>query len=135
MATRAGRQHAMLLFTVLAGLFLMHGICAPSMHGMPVSEVMPMPVSGAMSISASSPMPVASSDAPTILSGAEPTADHMAGGESCIPLRPEGMSGLFLALFLIVITLWRPKLPDGLRLIRPHWPHGPPGPASTSCAR
>jgi hypothetical protein len=65
-------------------------------------------------------------DAPVTLSGAEPTADHMQPGETCVPLRPEGMSALFLALLLIVITLWRPRLPHTPRPVHPYWPHGPP---------
>lgn len=119
MATRTGRQHAMLLFTVLAGLFLMHGLSAPSMHCMPMQVSAPMSSHADPAMSA--PMAVS-----TTVSDAAPTTDHMEAGESCIPLRPEGMAGLFLALFLIVITLWRPRLPHAPRLIHPHWPHGPP---------
>lgn len=134
MAGGTGRRRVMLLFTVLAGLFLMHGLSATSMHGTPMQgmPVRGMPMRGSMSqasmpaavhmVSATS---VPMTDAATV-SGAVPTADHMQACETCIPLRPEGMSGLFLALFLIVITLWRPGPPQILRLIRPHWPHGPP---------
>lgn len=119
----------MLLFAVLAGLFLMHGISAPSMHGMP----MPMPMGAQASIpvqaQAQASMPMATStprdDADTV-SDTVPTADRMDSCETCVPLRPEGMSGLFLALFLIVITLRRLRLTHAPLLIRPHWPHGPP---------
>jgi len=117
MAAGAGRRRATLLFTVLAGLFLMHGLSAPSMHGMP----MPMQMSSRMA----SVMP-SQTTAPDAISGAMPTTDHMQAGETCVPLRPEGLSGLFLALFLIGIALWRPRLPNARRSIRPHWPHGPP---------
>jgi hypothetical protein len=122
MATRAGRRHVMLLFAVLAGLFLMHGVSAPSMHGMPMSMSAPMsmqvsaPVSSHMDSAMSAPMP-----ATTTVSDAVPT-DHMEGCDTCVPLRPEGMAGLFL----IVIMLWRPRLPHAPRLIHPRWPHGPP---------
>jgi hypothetical protein len=105
----------MLLFTVLAGLFLMHGVSAPSMHGMP------MPMSSLSDSAMSVPMAGA-----TTVSSEVPTADHMEACETCVPLRPEGTAGLFLALFLIVITLWRPRLPQAPRLIHPHWRHGPP---------
>ncbi|MEY9864402.1 hypothetical protein ABH935_010061 [Catenulispora sp. GAS73] len=117
MAARPGRWHAMLLFTVLAGLFLMHGFSAPSMHGMPMR----------MSSHMASVMPPQAT-AQDAISGAMPTTDHMQTGETCIPLRPEGLSGLFLALFLIVIALWRPRLVFHVRLISPRWPHGPPRP-------
>ncbi|WP_194917051.1 hypothetical protein [Catenulispora rubra] len=113
MAGRAGRRHAMLLFTVLAGLFLMHGFSAPSMHGMPMSMSMQM-----------------ASHTADAASGAMPTTDHMQADETCVPLRPEGLAGLFLALFLIVIMPWRPRLAFPARLIGPRWPHGPPRPGA-----
>jgi hypothetical protein len=125
MATRAGRRHVMLLFAVLAGLFLMHGVSAPSMHGMPMSMSAPMsmqvsaPVSSHMDSAMSAPMP-----ATTTVSDAVRT--NLEGCETCVPLRPEGMAGLFQALFLIVIMLWRPRLPYAQCLIHPRWPHGPP---------
>ena len=125
MAAGPGRRRAMLLFAVLAGLFLMHGVSAPSMHGMP----MPMQASTQVSAPMSSPMDSAMPDpvaASTTVSDAVPTTDHMECCETCVPLRPEGLAGLFLALFLIVITLWRPRLPHAPRLVHPHWPHGPP---------
>jgi hypothetical protein len=125
MAAGTGRRHAMLLFTVLAGLFLMHGLSAPSMHGMPMSMHLSTQMSPPMSSHADSAMP-SHVDAPDAVSGAMPTTDHMQAGETCIPLRPEGLSGLFLALFLIVIALWRPRPPNIPRPIHPHWPHGPP---------
>lgn len=139
MATGTGRRRVTLLFAVLAGLFLMHGISAPSMHGMPMRMSMPMsvpmPAPPAMSVPRSMPalMPAQMNSAiaapmpaaPTV-SGAVPAADHTDACETCVPLRPEGMAGLFLALFLIVITLWRPRLPHAPRPIQPRWPHGPP---------
>ena len=97
-----GRRRVVLLFAVLAGLFLMHGLSAPSMHGMAMSPRTSM------------------------VTSTVPTADHMEGCETCIPLRPEGMSGLFLALFLVVITPWRFQPPHFLRQTHPRWPHGPP---------
>ena len=102
MAGGTGRRRVVLLFAVLAGLFLMHGLSAPSMHGMPIPPQTSM------------------------VSSTVPTADHMEGCENCVPLRPESMSGLFLALFLVVITLWRFRLPHFSRQTHPHWPHGPP---------
>ena len=117
MAGRAGRRHTMLLFTVLAGLFLMHGLSAPSMHGMPI------PASSRMA----SVMPP-HADAPATDSNPGPMSDHMQADMTCVPLRPEGLSGLFFALLLIVIALWRPWLAFPVCLIRPHWPHGPPRP-------
>lgn len=78
MAARPGRRHAMLLFTVLAGLFLMHGFSAPSMHGMPMR----------MSCHTASVMPPQAT-APDAISGAMPTIDHMQTGETCtaMPLK------------------------------------------------
>lgn len=129
MAGRTGRRRVLLLFAVLAGLFLMHGLSTPSMHGMPMPMPMPMQMSVSTPVSVSSPMDSAM-PAPTTMataiSSTAPKTDHMEAGETCVPLRPEGMSALFLALFLIVITLWRPRLPHSPRLIHPHWPHGPP---------
>ena len=119
MAAGAGRRHAMLLFTVLAGLFLMHGFSAPSMHGMP------MPMASHTVSPMASAMPAQATDQDAV-SGAMPTTDHMQAGETCVPLRPESLSGLFLALFLIVIALWRPRLAFPACLISPRWPHGPP---------
>ncbi|MEZ0114035.1 hypothetical protein ABH920_008069 [Catenulispora sp. EB89] len=115
MAAGAGRRRAMLLFTVLAGLFLMHGLSAPSMHGMPI------PASSHMA----SVMPP-HADAPATDGDPGPMSDHMQADMTCVPLRPEGLSGLFLALFLIVIALWRPRLAFRVCLIGPRWPHGPP---------
>jgi len=115
MAAGRGRRRATLLFAVLGGLFLMHGLSAPSMH------CMPMPMSSHADSAMSGQMAAA-----TTVSDAVPAADHMGSGDTCVPLRPEGLAGLFLALFLIVITLWRPRLPHAPRLIHPHWPHGPP---------
>lgn len=127
MAAGRGRRRAMLLFAVLGGLFLMHGLSAPSMHCMPMPMPMPMsmPMPMPMSSHADSAMPAQMAAAATV-SDAVPTTGHLEAGDTCIPLRPEGLAGLFLALFLIVITLWRPRLPHAPRLIHPHWPHGPP---------
>ena len=122
MAVRTGRRHVMLLFTVLAGLFLMHGVscrCTVCRCRHARCRWCDRPVSPHIGHVG----PVARA---TTVSGALPTADHMDGCETCVPLRPEGMAGLFLALFLIVITLWRPRLPHAPRLIHPYWPHGPP---------
>ena len=142
MAAGPRRRRVVLLFAVLAGLFLMHGLSAPSMHCMPMptsshSDSAMTGMSAVSDVSAPAAMPATSAvpamsatSAQTVpattVSDADPTTDHMAASETCVPLRPEGMSGLFLALFLIVITLWLPRLPYAPRLIRPHWPHGPP---------
>ena len=133
MAAGARRQQLMLLFTVLAGLFLMHGLSAPSMHGMPMAT--PMPVSSHMDSHMGSHMGSymgSAEQAPTgasaTVSGTVPATGHMEAGETCVPLRPDGMSGLFLVLFLIVVAPWRPRLPNAPRPIHPHWPHGPPRP-------
>ncbi len=128
MAGRVGRRHVVLLFSVLAGLFLMHGLSAGGVggvggcHGLASEMVMADP---AMSPAATSHTSAGAS-ASVEVRDPQPISDHPQVGESCIPLRPEGLSGLFLALFLIVITLWRPRLPRSARQIRPHWPHGPP---------
>ncbi|MEY9927613.1 hypothetical protein ABH926_002247 [Catenulispora sp. GP43] len=129
MAPGPGRRRVMLLFAVLAGLFLMHGLSAPSMHCMPMSMRMSVPVSMPVSSHMESAMPAAvpsHADAPTSVSEPQQTAAHMQAGESCVPLRPEGMSALFLALFLVVIALWQPGLPPVPRLVHSRWPHGPP---------
>lgn len=110
-----GRRRVVLLFAVLAGLFLMHGLSVPSMHGMPIAMSAQMDSVSQVSMAA-----------PMSLSDAVPTADRMEGCETCVPLRPEGMSGLFLALFLAVMTPWRVQLPHFLRRMHPRWPHGPP---------
>lgn len=124
MAGAARGRRVMLLFAVLAGLFLMHGLtaggavgCHGGTAGMAMTRTRPMPVA----------VPQAGMRTGQTVSGDPgPMTDHAQPGETCVPLRPEGLSGLFLALFLIVITLWRPRLPHSARLIRPHWPHGPP---------
>ncbi len=140
MAGRVGRRHVVLLFSVLAGLFLMHGLSAGGVggvsgcHGLASEMVMADPAMSpaATSHTSASASAGASTGASTGTSTSvevrdpQPISDHPQVGESCIPLRPEGLSGLFLALFLIVITLWRPRLPRSARQIRPHWPHGPP---------
>ena len=128
-----GRRRVLLLFAVLAGLFLMHGLSAPSMHCMP----MPMPMSSHAESAMPATMPShadmlahadmpAQADMATTVGDQQPTADHMQSGETCVPLRPEGLTGLFLALFLVVIALWRPGQPYVPHLIHPRWPHGPP---------
>jgi hypothetical protein len=128
MAGGVGRRRLVLLFSVLAGLFLMHGLDAPAMHGMPVpmsmSRSVPMPTS--MSVPRSVSAPVAVPSQPDSVVHLDAMSDHMQADTACVPLRPEGMSGLFLALFLIVTMLWRPRLPHLARPIRPRWPHGPP---------
>jgi hypothetical protein len=113
MAGGTRTRHVVLLFTVLAGLFLMHGLSAPSMHGMSMPAAMP------------AAMP-AHTNAPTADSSPDPMPDHAHADMTCIPLRPEGTAGLFLALCLIVMTLWRPRLSHSARLILPYLPHGPP---------
>ena len=130
MARRVGRRHVVLLFSVLAGLFLMHGLSAGGLggvagcHGLANEMVMARP---AMSPVATSHTSASTSTSTSVeVRDPQPISDHPQVGESCVPLRPEGLSGLFLALFLIVITLWRPRLPCSARQIRPHWPHGPP---------
>lgn len=117
MAGGTGPRRALLLFAVLAGLFLMHGLDAPAMHGMP----MPMP----MRVSTHVVMPVVDSTSTTV-SSLDAMPDSMQASMNCIPLRPEGMASLFLALFLLVITQWRPRLSLPARPIYSHWPHGPP---------
>ena len=119
MAGGTGTRRVLLPFAVLAGLFLMHGLSAPAMHGMP----MPAPMSTQVSMPAHLP---SQANAPTAVSNADAMPDSMQAGMTCIPLRPEGMAGLFLALFLLVITQWRPRLSLPPRPIRSHWPHGPP---------
>lgn len=127
MAGRTGRQRVMLLFAVLAGLFLMHGLSAPSMHCMP----MQMPTSTAMPITAPVSAPAESvmppeAQIPSALNASDGTSDHTQADSTCVPLRPEGMAALFLALFLLVTAPWRPGLPFLALLIHPRWPHGPP---------
>jgi hypothetical protein len=155
MAGATGKRHVVLLFTVLAGLFLMHGLSAPSMHGMPMPMPMPVPAPGpaAMATSMAAPMPASEAvstpvstpvsmqpqaDVPTVRimpimpimpimdSIPAPMSDPMQGSMTCVPLRPEGLAGLFVALFLIVMMPWRPRLSFPARLIHPHRPHGPP---------
>ncbi|NUP53823.1 MAG: hypothetical protein HOW97_41855 [Catenulispora sp.] len=150
----------LLLFSVLAGLFLMHGLTGgglggdschgmPPMpmamapgHGVPAQAMATRPVaamhrmsavpvaaskSASVSASASGGAPAGTpAAAPAMVSGPDPFPGHPQIGETCVPLRPEGLSGLFLALFLIVITVWRPRLPFDARPIRAHWPNGPP---------
>ncbi|MBS2536452.1 hypothetical protein KGQ20_27195 [Catenulispora sp. NF23] len=111
----------MLLFSVLAGLFLMHGLSAGGVggcHGLASEMVMAHP--------AMAPAAAGHASAAVEVRGPQPISDHPQVGESCVPLRPEGLSGLFLALFLIVITPWLPGLPRSAGQTRPHWPHGPP---------
>jgi hypothetical protein len=123
MAAGAGTRRVVLLFAVLAGLFLMHGLNAPAMHGMP----MPMPVSRSMPVSthAESAMSAGAGSSATV-SSPDAMPDPMQASMTCIPLRPEGMASLFLALLLVVITLWRPRPALPARTVHPHWPHGPP---------
>lgn len=124
MAGATGKRHAVLLFTVLAGLFLMHGVSAPAMHGMPMPTPMAASMPAPMSVSASPQQtPTA---APTTEDSTDPVSAPMQSGMTCIPLRPEGLSALFLALFLIVITPRGPRLPVPARLVHSRWPHGPP---------
>lgn len=142
MAGATGKRHGVLLFTVLAGLFLMHGLSAPSMHGMPMPMPMPAPGPAAMATSMAAPMPASEAvstqpqanaptaptmqTAPTMDSIPAPTSDPMQGCMTCVPLRPEGLAGLFVALFLIVMMPWRPRPSFPARLVHPHRPHGPP---------
>lgn len=128
MAGMTGRWRIPLLFSVLAGLFLMHGLSAVGpggCHGMSPSMApmgMPMATPAPMQPSSMGHQPEAS----IASSSPAPMSDHAVAGESCIPLRPEGLSGLFLALVLIVIALWWPWLPRIARSIRCYWPNGPP---------
>lgn len=121
MGAEVERRRIVLLFSVLAGLFLMHGFSAGGVggcHAAPSEMVMAQP--------AMSPAVPSHANEHVTVGGMEPISQNIRAGETCVPLRPEGLSGLFLALFLIVIALWRPRLPQSARLIRPHWPHGPP---------
>ncbi|GAA2002759.1 hypothetical protein [Catenulispora subtropica] len=140
----AGKQRVLVLFSVLAGLFLMHGITGggTGCHGMsPAAMAMtsagspmwPGPAGSTWSGSAGltgsahgAPMHSAIHDEPAMLVPAQPKPGHAQAGETCVPLRPESWAGLFLLAFLIAITAWRPRLPHGTKLVRPHWPHGPP---------
>ena len=153
MAGETGRRRLVLLFSVLAGFFLMHGLTAGGFggcHGSPsavmamsepesVSESMAASMDGAVSHPAGHEMPVSSparAASPVavetvtgpmpVIGAPDPMPGHDEAGGGCVPLRPEGLAGLFLALFLIVITPWRPRLPHVVWLIRPHWPNGPP---------
>jgi hypothetical protein len=115
------RRRTVLLFTVLAGLFLMHGLSAPSMHAMPMRASAPKtaPMTVPMTVPPRTNTPIADGRS-------DPMPDLMQASMTCVPLRPDGTTGLFLALFLIVTTLWRPMRSLPARLIHPRWPHGPP---------
>lgn len=128
MAGMTGGRRIPLLFSVLAGLFLMHGISAVGpggCHGMSPSMA-PMRVSMATAPMQPSSMARATPEASTAFSSPAPMSDRAVAGETCIPLRPEGLSGLFLALFLIVIALCWPWLPRIAQSIRCYWANGPP---------
>lgn len=125
MAGAIGKWRVLLLFPVLAGLFLMHGITGGG-AGTASCHDMPLPAM----IMASAHKAHVHPDAHIMnarLTPAHPMSGHVQTGETCTPLRPEGLADLFLGLVLIVATVgWWPRLPFGVRLIRPHWPNGPP---------
>ena len=128
MAGRSGKRRVLLLLPLLAGLFLMHGLTGgdpggDSCHGMPPAPMAGV-MSGAMAVASAHGVPMQATDA---VRSPDPVPGHHAqAGQTCVPLRPEGMAGLFLALFSVIITVWWPRLPFSARLIRAHWPHGPP---------
>jgi hypothetical protein len=154
---KAGRAQPrlLLLFAVLAGLFLMHGLSAASGSGchngmpamsaaaadaVPGSPLDAMPDSMPGTASAVSPVSMAAMPAMSAMPAmAAPMSDHQAApmaharltepamsSETCVPLRPDDVSGLVLALFAVI--LWRTADPCVAHSIRalPRWPHGPP---------
>src|ERR1051326_6386951 len=110
MAEMTGKR-LLLLFSVLAGLFLMHGLSAVGPGGCHGSSQSAMPMQSTPMPASAAPMQayataLTAPEAPVVSVSPDPMADHAMVGESCIPLRPEGLSALFPALFLIVIALW-----------------------------
>lgn len=107
------------LFAVLVGLFLMHGMSAGGVasgcHGQ-VTGGSPH----AMSNSA------ATATTMTTVASADTGDAHGAGGDTCVPLRSDGSSSLLLALAFVAIAVW----PASMRgLVAPRIPRtrrGPP---------
>jgi hypothetical protein len=52
-------------------------------------------------------------------------AEHMTSGETCIPLRPDGIGLALSALILWWIVTDR-RVPSPIAIARRRWPHGPP---------
>lgn len=127
MAGANGKRRLLLLLPVLAGLFLMHGITG---GGAGTASCHDMPLPAMVMASAHEAHAHVHHDAHAMnatLTPAHPMSGHVQTGETCTPLRPEGLADLFLSPVLIVAATgsW-PRLPFGVRLIRPHWPNGPP---------
>ncbi|NUP46390.1 MAG: hypothetical protein HOW97_03615 [Catenulispora sp.] len=132
---RRAWQRAVLVFAVLVGFFLMHGVSAVGSAGChggmsPSLSAQSSHVMGSGMIAPVMAAGVVQSDpASTPAVTAEDKADEsVVTGDSCIPLRPDGLSGLLLALGLCVAGLaWR--LSGVARVIagvRRGSAHGPP---------
>lgn len=123
MAGVTGKRRILLLFSVLAGLFLMHGITGgDSCHGAPPATTSMTSMASVHGEHSYPAMP----DVNVRSAPSHPEPGHAQAGETCVPLRPEGLSSLYSALFLLIVTAWQPRLLFGTRLIRSHWPNGPP---------
>lgn len=127
LARRPWRRAALVL-TVLAGLFLMHGMsAATACHG---GTSMPGMASPAMHPGMTA-MPDAPGTAQAAAVMASTTADaHAATGDSCTPLRPDAPAGP-LAAFAAVVLWGLPRIPAAggrIGAVRRGWAHGPPRP-------
>ena len=128
-----------LLLAVFAGLFLMHGMSASAGNGCH-SGASPMaamesstasPMAGAADSPIPIPMPIAmamsghgsehatTGDSVTRADAAE----HLASGETCIPLRPDGV---VLALSAFVVWWMTDHGVRSVAIALRRWPHGPP---------
>jgi hypothetical protein len=126
MAGVIGKRRLPLLFSVLAGLFLMHGLSVgDSCHGMPpMAMAAPTATATAMGTTpADGAHPHLASDI-NAAAPAHPMASRVQAGDTCTPLRPEGPASLFPALFFVLAVV--SPTPCGARPTHPHWPHGPP---------
>jgi hypothetical protein len=120
-------RRAALVLTVLAGLFLMHGMSsATACHGGTSMLGMASP---AMHTGMTAMPDVPSPQQATVAAPATGDA-HTATGDSCTPLRPDGPIGLLL-VFAAVVLWGLPRIPSAggrIGAARRGWTHGPPRP-------
>jgi hypothetical protein len=124
-------QRAAMVFAVLLGFFLMHGM--PAVGGTGCHGVMPASLTARAMDSGMSAPAMAATPGPGMAVSSSTATVHGTGssalvGDSCTPLRPDGPGGLLLALGACALWMsWR--RPGGANRIAGAlrgWAHGPP---------
>jgi hypothetical protein len=120
-----------MVFAVLLGFFLMHGM--PAVGNAGCHGVMPASLTArAMDSGRTDPAMTATSGQGMAVPSSTATVHDRTGtpalaGDSCTPLRPDGLGGLLLALGTCALWIWRrPSVANRVAGVWRGWAHGPP---------